>query len=265
MRRDLELVAAFVFILLLTAAYMLVSVFGAPKPGSLFGHGIGIVGFMLMLMTETLYSLRKQSRRFQWGQMSAWLSFHIFTGIVGPYMVFLHTGFKFAGLAGVALWMTLVVVGSGFIGRYIYTAIPHTREGAEIETVQLGSAIDQAESQLRAWLAAHPGPFRALAEQVTGLPVSAGTGILALMRRGSVDRQYRRLWGEVLEGIDASKHPQAAELLALLDRRRTLRRQVASLATFRRLMSIWHAAHVPLGLVLFVVSAFHIVAALRYA
>ena len=73
---------------------------GIPPASELFGHGLGILGFILMLMTETLYSLRKRSRSVKWGKMSIWLQFHIFTGLVGPYMVLLHTSWKFQRAGG---------------------------------------------------------------------------------------------------------------------------------------------------------------------
>ena len=73
---------------------------GVPAAGGLVGHSLGIVGFVLMLMTETLYSLRKRAMRRPRGSMRAWLQVHIFTGIVGPYLVFLHSAWSFNGLAG---------------------------------------------------------------------------------------------------------------------------------------------------------------------
>ncbi len=90
---------------------------------------IGVVGFLLMLMTETLYSFRKRSRKGRWGSMQSWLQFHIFTGLVGPYMVLLHTSWKFNGLAGATTLLTIIIVISGFIGRYIYTRIPRSLDG----------------------------------------------------------------------------------------------------------------------------------------
>ncbi|MGA2503785.1 MAG: hypothetical protein ABSG01_06810 [Anaerolineales bacterium] len=105
-----------------------------PPAGALFGHLLGIVGFILMLMTEILYSIRKRSRSARWGSMASWLQFHIFTGLVGPYMVLLHSSWKFNGLAGATTLLTILIVVSGFIGRYIYTQIPRTLEGVEIDT-----------------------------------------------------------------------------------------------------------------------------------
>ena len=104
-----ELLAALLFILVVTVFYLAVATYGPADPGSLVRHGLGIIGFVLMLATETLYTLRKRKRIITWGGMRAWLSFHIFTGIIGPYLVFLHTGFRFAGLAGATTLMTGIV------------------------------------------------------------------------------------------------------------------------------------------------------------
>ena len=103
-------------------AYSQASTF--PTASSLVGHGIGIAGFVLMLMTATLYSLRKLRTDARWGSTAAWLKFHMVTGLVGPYMVLLHTAMKFNGLAGLAMLLTVVVVVSGLVGRYLYTRVP---------------------------------------------------------------------------------------------------------------------------------------------
>ena len=95
-----------------------------PAASSLVGHGIGILGSVLMLMTATLYSLRKLRTDARWGASSAWLSFHMVTGLVGPYLVLLHSALRFNGLAGLTMLLTVLVVASGLTGRYLYTRIP---------------------------------------------------------------------------------------------------------------------------------------------
>lgn len=126
-----------------------------PEAGELFGHSLGIFGFVLMLMTETLYSLRKRTRSASWGKMSAWLQFHIFTGLVGPYMVLLHTSWKFNGLAGAVTLLTIVIVVSGIVGRYIYTRIPRTLDGLEIEGTLSEAALRQARQLMALWHTVH--------------------------------------------------------------------------------------------------------------
>jgi hypothetical protein len=129
-RRYREIWYALVAIAAITALYMLAYAQAGsfPKAYGLVGHGIGVAGFVLMLMTETLYSIRKQRTDARWGNMASWLRFHMFTGLVGPYMVFLHTSMRFHGLAGVAMLLTVVVVISGVVGRYIYTAVPRVTD-----------------------------------------------------------------------------------------------------------------------------------------
>ena len=157
LRGNRELWLAFLAMIMITGLYGLVVVLTReiPPASELFGHGIGIVGFVFMLMTETLYSLRKRSHSVRWGRMSNWLQFHIFTGLVGPYMVLLHTSWKFNGLAGETTLFTIVIVISGFIGRYIFTRIPRTMDGLEIEGTLSQEALKQARRLMALWHTVH--------------------------------------------------------------------------------------------------------------
>lgn len=152
-----ELWLAAFAILLITGIYVTVVMFTReiPPAGELFGHGMGILGFVFMLMTETLYSLRKRSRSVKWGKLSSWLQFHIFTGIVGPYMVLLHSSWKFNGIAGITTLFTIIIVISGFTGRYIFTRIPRTMDGMEIDGRLSQEALKQARRLLALWHTIH--------------------------------------------------------------------------------------------------------------
>ena len=157
LRGNSELWLAFTAAILITGFYGVVVFFmrHIPAASDLFGHGLGILGFILMLMTELFYSLRKRSRSVRWGKMSSWLQFHIFTGLVGPYMVLLHTSWKFNGIAGVTTLFTIVIVVSGFIGRYIYTRIPRTTDGLEIQSNLSEQALKQARRLMALWHTIH--------------------------------------------------------------------------------------------------------------
>jgi hypothetical protein len=205
--------ALFAMLVVCAIYFLVVMVRGQiPAASGLFGHLIGVVGFLLMLMTEILYSLRKRSRSARWGRMSSWLRFHIFTGIVGPYMILLHTAWTFRGMAGIVTLMTIVVVASGFIGRYIYTSIPRSVDGLEVES----SAIEKEIAFIR-------------------------------------------------DEIKTISQSQSKRLRELLKRQDTLQRQSAALAQTRRLLSLWHTIHIPLGMALFTAAFVHIGGALYYA
>ncbi len=262
-----ELIAALLTILVLSAAYLLIAHSIAMEARSPINHGIGILGFLLMIATETLYSWRKTKHDARWGPTRIWLKAHIYGGIVGPYMVFLHTGFRFAGLAGITLWMTVALMCSGFIGRYIYAAIPRTPAGEEIDVDQLEVAIRDTETRLRAWAwrSAHTGQLRALSEAMEATPVTTERGFSALLSQAQAQRQYRERWQRVIERLDTPLGEEARTLGIMLDYRRTLQRQAITAAPARRLLGIWHATHVPLGIATFVAALLHMVAALYFS
>ncbi len=262
-----ELWFSFFAILGITLAYVFVVAWlnAIPKASEFFGHTLGIFGFILMLMTETLYSLRKRSRSARWGRMSEWLNFHIFTGIVGPYMVLLHSSWKFNGLAGVVMLLTVLVVISGFVGRYIYTAVPRTADGIEIEASVLEEQIAFTDLELQRALESSDVSLKGLVQQLAvSARAPAGQAALVIGRAPS-DWNYRLQWWLGKARLQGEARRQAEQLERLLKRRRLLQRQVISLAIARRLLALWHAVHVPIGMVLFTAAFIHIIAAIYYA
>ncbi len=267
MRSNRELWLALIAILVITLLYgfMVVMLGGIPAAREFYGHSIGILGFVMMLMTETLYSLRKRSRRAQWGRMSAWLDFHIFTGLVGPYMVLLHSSWKFNGLAGITMLLTVVIVASGFIGRYIYTAVPRTADGAEMEAGLLRQQISQLDSQLQDLLAGSPESTRAALQTATLAQQGGRSSASMIFGRAWSDIRFRREWRHLRSQVDAGTRTRLDDLSRLIQRRRVLDRQVSSLATARRMLALWHAVHIPIGMVLFTAAFIHSIAAVYYA
>ncbi len=137
-----ELVYSAAALIVLAGVYVAYSLLATPSGGHPFGHWLGIIGTGLMLATEFLYSVRKRTQWLNWaGPVRHWLSFHIFTGLVGPAMALMHTGLQFRGFAGIVTLLTLVVVLSGFVGRYFYRNAPHLLRSWHIAHVPLGLAL----------------------------------------------------------------------------------------------------------------------------
>jgi hypothetical protein len=266
-RQNRELWLSFIAVILITLLYLFVTgmLNGVPPASDFFGHSIGIVGFILMLMTESLYSLRKRSRGARWGKMSNWLDFHIFTGLVGPYLVLLHTSWKFNGLAGIVMLLTVIIVASGFVGRYIYTAVPRTADGIELEAGSLNRQIAQADTQLQEMLANSPEKMQLLAKRFSSQPAEAENQTALIFGRVFSDWRYRQEWRRAKRGLDAGSRAQINQLEKMIERRRTLRRQINTLVSARRMMALWHTVHIPIGMVLFTAAFIHIIAAIYYA
>lgn len=263
---NIELWIAFFVLLVITALYGgMVAWQGIPPASGLLGHLIGVAGFILMLMTETLYSLRKRSRSARWGRTANWLKFHIFTGIVGPYMVLLHTAWRFNGLAGATLLMTILIVISGFIGRYIYTAVPRTVDGAEVESDQLQGQIRVLQSQLQEWFNDHPDVARLIDPTLLSPVENMGGGAALVFNRMVWLRKRRWQWNRLRRALSSPLREQARQLEHLILRQQELTRQVAALSAARRLLALWHAIHIPIGMALFTAAILHAAAAFYYA
>ena len=259
LKKSRELIFAAIAMVFITPAYLLIQlVYGeVPSASSLWGHSIGVLGFVLMLMTEVLYSLRKRSNRARWGRMSDWLEFHIFTGLVGPFLVLLHPGWQFKGLAGVLSLLTILIVISGFIGRYIYTAVPRTADGVEIDLEVLerqAAAVEAALAVLTLHEATRPIPARRMG---FGSLVTAWS--IPFDLAGVLDRSRMR------HSVSSAVRARERRLADLEHQQKQLHKVIRRRQTARRLFSLWHTIHIPLGLTLFLIAFVHIGAAIYYA
>jgi hypothetical protein len=266
-RRTYELWYALGAMILIAVTYIGAAVWLGEVPASseLLGHSLGILGFLMMLMTETLYSLLKRSANARWGRMSTWLQFHIFTGLVGPFLIFPHTSWKFNGLAGVVSLMTGLVVFSGFLGRYIYTAVPRTADGEEVGASKLEHQIAATDAELPRQLTGGADETRMMVTRLDVQPGVSGDSMFLVLGRVWVDWVYRWRWWREGSRLGVQDRSRVRELNQLLQRRRRLRRQVQSLAMARRMLAVWRTVHIPVGVALFVSAFVHIVGAIYYA
>lgn len=149
----IELWLALLAICIATLVYMTAGLrlSGLPAPGSPAGRILGALGMILMLITQTVYSARKRSRQAaRWGSMESWLRAHMVTGMLGAYLIILHSSWRFSGLAGIVILLMFLIIISGFVGRYIYTAVPRTDGGDGPETGGPGFQREVCQSQLAA-------------------------------------------------------------------------------------------------------------------
>lgn len=258
MTKHIELLISFFIASILLAIYALYALLADPSGGHPVGHLLGISGLLLMLMTETLYTFRKRARWFRFGPLRIWLSFHIVTGITGPWLALLHTAFAFRGLAGLAMALTLLVVISGFVGRYIYTAVPRSKAGVIVARKELTAQLTALQAELDGWTGDQSERVQALiARNYLAATPQAEVTALGLLTRFLNRWQAKHQLQQVLPGLGQTGRQKISELERLLHRRWELDRQIASLKSAQRLMRRWHSIHVPLGLTLFITIAIH--------
>lgn len=151
--------------------------------GSTAGGFLGVSGALLMLV-PLAYSLIKRvkplkARVTRHVSMRTLLAWHIYAGLLGPLLVLIHSGHKYQSALGVALTgLTLIVVLSGYVGRYLLRYINQEVREKRTLAKQLHEAYDRLVSS-------HAGARQARTETLReGLD---GASTLADTPRGVAD------------------------------------------------------------------------------
>lgn len=222
------------------------------KPSGLFGHGLGIVGTLLILIGVFGYIAKKRYKFLaRLGRLKYWLEFHIFLCTLGPIMVLFHTAFKFGGIVSISFWSMVAVVASGVIGRYIYVQIPHTEEGKEMsveEVKALKNEIDQLLSQ----------NYHFDIAQFNGVLAGNGTaGNLGFLGRYFADR---KTISKVKKTLRESNLPrkESKEIIQLVKNELALNNRLGRLQTMKKLFQYWHVAHLPFAVIMLVIMVIHV-------
>jgi hypothetical protein len=231
------------------------------KPSGPIGQTFGVFGTALMLV-PFLYMVRKRFKRLSGaGTVKTWLEVHLFCGVVGPVLITLHTSFKFNGIISAAYWSMVIVMLSGFVGRYLYVRIPRSLRGTELTRAEL----DQAAADLRDRVAASVPPqlaaeLAAFERSVVPAQDTDLSFVDLLFGELIVGRRLRR-FGHELErrGIDQAERRQIVQLTG---ERAVLLRRTAYLQRTKTLFNLWHVFHLPLVYLLLVIAAAHIGVAL---
>jgi hypothetical protein len=234
------------------------------RPSGSLGHVLGVAGVVLMLAMQ-LYTVRKKRPKGRLpGSLPFWLEFHIFCGLLGPALITFHTSFKFNGVVSVAFWSMVVVVASGFVGRYLYVRIPKTIRGTELTLEELG----ERSRELRQEVVAYELPEALLrhieAFEASELPSWARTPTWRGLLFGelSLRLHFAALRRAVRRSEVAPEVLHAA--LSIVHERALLLRRIAYLRKTRKLFDLWHVLHKPLAYLMLVIVAVHIATAIYF-
>lgn len=229
----------------------------------MYGHGLGIVGSLMMLSGVALYSTRKRVKRFRFtGKIKHFLEFHIFLCLLGPILVVFHSTFKFGGIVSVSLWSMIFVALSGIFGRYIYTQIPKTGDGEELGLDELTRENEMLRMRLRTQFHLDDETLDAI-DAVSTLRHSEGEpsalrSVAALLRD---DLTRRGRFRAVRERLLTLRLPaeQIDHVLGVAKKKALLVRKIAFLDTARYLFQYWHVIHLPFSIIMFLILIVHVV------
>jgi hypothetical protein len=242
------------------------------RPSGSIGVKLGTLG-MAMFFCLYAYPVRKKWRWLQrFGKTKNWLDFHILLGVSAPLIITLHSSFKFQGLAGVAYWLMMAVMASGFVGRYIYAQIPKSLN----ETALSLDEIEKMCSAARADLARQHVIAGKHLEAVLRVPdagqveeMSMGRALLNMMWRdlgrpfqtAGLRRAAARSLGEnirTLLGFLPSSNAELEDVVRLARRQSRLVTKVAFLGRANQIFQLWHVVHRPFSYSFAVLASVHV-------
>lgn len=235
------------------------------KPNGTIGLWYGIIGTVMVTVGTLMYSLRKRVRMlFGAGRLAGWLQIHVFLCTLGPYLVLLHTSFKFGGVVSVAFWSMVTVVLSGFFGRYLFAHIPKHIGGrmALLEVVQTQQKSILEELARTARLKADAAD-RVLALGRQRKPKGL-LDALVLTIRSDLTKQSLLHQIESRLAMSGTPRPEQQRIAALVLKEIELEQQIGLLMPLQRLFGYWHVVHLPLSTTMFVIVLMHIVVAVVF-
>ncbi len=232
------------------------------KPGGIRGHGLGIIG-TLMMLTLLVYSMRKRNFIFRGiGQIGSWLDFHIFLGIMGPLFVILHTAFKLNGIVALSFWSMILVSLSGFLGRYLYLQIPRNISGHEINLQELENTNEYILKEIEAKYDIERSFVSEMETLIVGklYPNKSEFATFFSFLTADIFRLFRiRNIRKILRRSKGLSKKQIGILLGLMKKKAFIHRRLILWHNIHRLFHYWHVFHRPFALIMYLIMMIHVV------
>lgn len=227
------------------------------KPSGALGHGLGIVGSLLMIVGVGSYMMRKRFKRMRRiGLLKHWLEFHIFMCTLGPILVLYHTAFKFGGIVAISFWSMVAVFLSGILGRYIYLQIPHTIEGRMMSRADIQNLLMESEQTLQVLITDDELRKSITAElQALSFPNPDNQSNQKPVKLGTVAAHLKDA------GVPAKDR---SEIVAIVKRSLAYGRRIKRLEVMQNLFRYWHVAHLPFALLMLIIMVIHIAVTLLF-
>jgi len=231
------------------------------KPGGIRGHGLGILGTMMMLLL-LFYSLRKKNIIFKnVGQISDWLDFHIFLGIMGPLFVILHTSFKLNGIVAISFWSMILVALSGILGRYLYLQIPRNISGHELDLKDLETTNEKMLIEIESKYAIDKISVNKMETMIVGqlYPNRSEFMTLASFLLADIFRLFRiKKIRRILQRSTELSRKQIRVLISIMKKKAFLHRRLILWNNIHRLFHYWHVFHRPFALIMYIIMVIHV-------
>ncbi len=228
------------------------------KAAGLYGHGLGIIGTLLILIGVVMYLMRKRMKFMaRWGRLKYWLEFHIFLCSLGPVMILFHTAFKFGGVVSIAFWSMVAVVLSGVIGRYIYIQIPRSIEGRELSLNEIKASKTNIGEILNESYQLSPISQDAILTTLQ-LQTPSNTNLVGgMLSRFFTERKRINTIQKTLRENKLARR-DIRKVTRLVKNEMLINKRIERLQSMQQLFKYWHVAHLPFAIIMLVIVVVHV-------
>lgn len=234
------------------------------KPSGIYGHGLGIIGTLLILIGVFGYMARKRFRSLsRIGVLKHWLEFHIFLCTLGPIMVLFHTSFKFGGIVAISFWSMVAVVASGVIGRFIYLQIPRTIQGRELSLHEIQDMQTDIGSNIQENAGSLSLNISDMIQKSSAEFPSQYKGVSGFFKQYADEFNRKKQIRSKLKEENISSH-DTKDIMKLVSNEMALTRKIQRLVTMQKLFRYWHIAHLPFALIMLIIMVIHVVVSLTF-
>lgn len=234
------------------------------KPSGAFGHGLGIIGTLLILIGVFGYIARKRYQFLaRFGRLKYWLEFHIFLCTIGPIMILFHTAFKFGGIVSISFWSMVAVVASGVIGRFIYIQIPRTIEGRELSLEEIRGLQLDLSGTLQEKYNVPEGQVDQLMQTIQSQPIDSGNPLVRYWKTHQEDRRRLSRAKTIMKasGLDRTAMKTVTKIIRS---EMVMNHRIERLQTMVMLFKYWHVAHLPFALIMLIILVIHVIVTLLF-
>ncbi len=242
------------------------------RPSGVIGIKLGFMG-LAMFLAIFVYPLRKKwpwlSRQ---GSSKHWLDIHVLLGLSAPFIIALHSAFKFRGFAGMAFWIMVAVSLSGVIGRYLYGQIPRRLNSAEMSAKELQEVQAGLAEQLKQQRLLPEADVRSLLrlpspERVQEMSILFALGYMMALDVGRAFRiaKLRRralAFGErvtTLGGFLPTRHAALERAISTARLEAGTAKRILFLSRSQQVFHLWHVVHKPFSYSFALLAIIHIV------
>ena len=242
------------------------------RPSGAIGIKLGFMG-LTMFLAIFVYPLRKKwpwlSRQ---GSSKHWLDIHVLLGLTAPFIIALHSAFKFRGFAGMAFWIMVAVSLSGVIGRYLYAQIPRRLNSAEMSAKELQDVQTGLAEQLKQQRLLPEEDLRLLLrlpspERVQEMSIVFALGYMMVLDVGRafrIAKLRRRALAlserfTTLGGFLRTRHASLERAVSTARAEAATAKRILFLSRSQQVFHLWHVVHKPFSYSFALLAIIHIV------